>query len=149
MPDDVELLREFVERGSEEAFRSLVERHTGMVHGAALRVVQNQTTAEEVTQAVFIILARKARSLRHNTLLAGWLYRTARFVALEALRAEKRRQQHTQEFADMKETTEGVSVWNQIAPVLEEAMSRLGATDRDAVVLRFLEQRSFAEVAGA
>jgi len=149
MADDAELLREFLEGGSEEAFRSLVERHTGMVHGAALRVVHNESMAEEVTQAVFVILARKARSLPHKPVLAGWLYRTARFVALEALRAESRRRKHTQDFADMKDAPEAVSIWNQIAPVLEEAMSRLGATDRDAVVLRFLEQRSFSEVASA
>lgn len=91
MPNDGELLREFVEGGSEEAFRILVERHTGMVHGAALRVVHDESVAEEVTQAVFIILARKARSLTHKPVLAGWLYRTAHFVALEALRTEKRR----------------------------------------------------------
>src|SRR2546427_11451004 len=69
MPDDVELLREYVEHGSEEAFRRFVERHTGMVHGAALRIVRNESMAEEVTQAVFIILARKARSLRRKTVL--------------------------------------------------------------------------------
>ena len=149
MPNDGELLREFVEGGSEEAFRILVERHTGMVHGAALRVVHDESVAEEVTQAVFIILARKGRSLTHKPVLAGWLYRTAHFVALEALRTEKRRRHHTQQFADMKDSPDAVSIWNQIAPVLEEAMSRLRATDRDAVVLRFLEQRSFAEVAGA
>src|SRR5439155_15383182 len=104
MPNDGELLREFVEGGSEEAFRILVERHTGMVHGAALRVVHDESVAEEVTQAVFIILARKARSLTHKPVLAGWLYRTAHFVALEALRTEKRRRHDTQQFADQKDS---------------------------------------------
>src|SRR5437867_581660 len=104
MRDDAELLGEYVERGSDEAFRSLVEQHAGIVYSAALRIVRNESMAEEVTQAVFIILARKAPSLRRKATLAGWLYRTARFVALEALRAESRRQKHTQEFAEMKNT---------------------------------------------
>src|SRR2546423_455865 len=120
-----------------------------MVHGAALRALRNESMAEEVTQAVFIILARKACTLRRKTILAGWLYRTTRFVALEALRAERRHQRHGRDFALMNEAREAPSVWNQIAPVLEPAMSRLGDIDRAAVVLRFLEQRSFAEVASA
>src|SRR5262245_52000141 len=99
MPDDFELLREHVERGSEDAFRTLVERHAGMVYGTALRMVREAVLAEEVMQAVFVILARKAASLRPGTVLAGWLHRTTHFVALEALRSERRRQQHYRQFA--------------------------------------------------
>src|SRR2546423_1775852 len=149
MPDDRDLLREYFERGSEEAFRTLVERHAGMVHGTALRVLRNESMAEEVTQAVFIILARKAFSLGPKTVLAGWLYRAAHFVALESLRSETRRRQRDYDFTEMKDEPQALSIWNQIAPVLEEAMKRLSESDRDAVVLRFLEQRSFAEVASA
>jgi RNA polymerase sigma factor (sigma-70 family) len=149
MTDDFEVLREHIERGSEEAFRTLVERHSGMVHGVAFRVVGNDHLAQEITQAVFVILARKASSLRRGTILAGWLYRSARFVALEALRAEQRRQQHHERFAQMNSESDSASVWDQISPFLEEAMSRLAANDRDALVLRFLEERSFTEVAGA
>ena len=149
MPDDFELLRQYVERGSSEAFGVLVERHSGMLHGAALRIVRDESRAEEITQAVFVILARKAASLRRGTILAGWLYRTARFVALDALRAERRRQQHLSHFALLNDSSQTASVWDQIAPLLEEAMDRLGDTERDAVVLRFLEQKSFAEVASA
>ncbi len=149
MPDDAELLREYVHCGSEEAFRLLVELHAGLVHGAALRVVRNDSVAEEVTQAVFIILARKAPSLPRKTVLAGWLYRTTRFVAMEAVRRERRRLEHEERMTQMKDSDEGASVWEQIAPELDEALSRLGKTDRDAVVLRFLEQRSFVEVATA
>lgn len=149
MPDDRDVLREYVERGSEEAFRTLVKRHASMVHGTALRVLRNESMAEEVTQAVFIILARKASSLTPKTVLAGWLYRTAHFVALESLRTETRRRQRDHDFAEMKDESHALSVWNQIAPILEDAMKRLSETDRDAVVLRFLEQRSFADVASA
>ncbi|HEY2951196.1 MAG TPA: sigma-70 family RNA polymerase sigma factor [Verrucomicrobiae bacterium] len=147
MSADSELLREHVERGSDEAFRTLVERHSGMVHGAAMRIVQDEHLAEEVTQAVFLILARKGARLRRGTVLAGWLHRTARFVALEALRGEQRRRQKLEHFAQMNDSPLSASVWEQIAPLLEEAMSRLGARDRDVVVLRYLEEKSFAQVA--
>ncbi len=149
MPDDAELLREYVHRGSDEAFRHLVELHAGMVHGAALRVVRNDSVAEEVTQAVFIILARKAPSLPRKTVLAGWLYRTTRFVAMEAVRRERRRLEREERMTHMNDSDKGASVWEQIAPELDEALSGLGKTDRDAVVLRFLEQRTFVEVATA
>src|SRR5262245_28856292 len=141
MLDDFELLRAHVECGSEDAFRTLVERHAAMVHGTALRIVRDAALAEEITQAVFIILARKAASLRPGTILAGWLHRTTRFVALETLRSERRRQQHHRQFAAMNDDSESTSVWDQVAPLLDEAMTRLGAADRDAVVVRFLEGR--------
>jgi RNA polymerase sigma factor (sigma-70 family) len=147
MADDFELLREHVERGSEEAFRTLVERHARMVYGTALRVLGNASAAEEVTQAVFILLARKGASIRRGTVLAGWLYRTAQFVARESLRAEERRNMRHERLAEMKDSND--SVWPKIAPVLDEAMGTLGTADRDAVVLRFFEGRSFAEIANA
>jgi len=147
MRNDAELLQEYMERGSEEAFRSLVERHSCMVHGVAMRIARNEPVAEEITQAVFVILARKAAALRPKTVLAGWLFRTARFVALEALRRERRRLEHEERLMQIEGKDEGSSVWEQVSPRLDEALASLGKTDREAVVLRFLEQRSFAEVA--
>src|SRR3954453_11297618 len=91
MKDDRELLREYAEGGSDEAFRLIVERHAGMVHGAALRIVREPSFAEEIAQAVFILLARKSASLPRSVVLAGWLHQTTRFVALAALRSERRR----------------------------------------------------------
>src|SRR5258705_49838 len=149
MRDDLSLLREHATGGSDDAFRILVERHAGMVHGAALRIARDAALAEEVSQAVFILLARKSATLPVGTVLAGWLYQTTRFVALGALRAERRRQQHHRDFASMNDTAESAAVWDQIRPHLDEAIGHLGASDRDAIVLRFLEGRSFAEVAVA
>ena len=149
MHDDVQLLREFGERNSEAAFRTLVERHAGMVHGTAMRLVRDATAAEEIAQAVFILLARKAPKLSSGTVIAGWLHQTTRYVALEALRAERRRQQHHQEFAAMNDSADSAAVWNQITPHLDEALNGLGGHDRNALVLRFLEGRSFAEVGTA
>ena len=150
MPNDIELLREYAEHGSEEAFRTLVERHSGMVHGVALRTAHQEHLAEEITQAVFIILARKATKLSARTVVAGWLYQTARFVALEAVRAERRRRERDERMRELEDSNRQPSepaAWDQIAPRLDEALSGLGQTEREAIVLRFLQQRSFAEVA--
>jgi RNA polymerase sigma factor (sigma-70 family) len=149
MSEDSELLRQYTENASEEAFRSLVEQHSGMVYGTALRVVRDPHSAQEVTQAVFLLLARKARKLRRGTLLAGWLYRAARLLALETLRADRRRRHRDETFASMNEPQDAASVWERISPLLEDALNRLGAGDREAIVLRFLEGRSFAEMATA
>src|SRR6516162_10137307 len=96
-PDDIELLRRFVEEHSEGAFASLVRRHIDLVYSAALRQTRNPHAAEEVTQAVFIILARKAKSLLRVGTLTGWLYQAARLTAANYLRAESRRARREQE----------------------------------------------------
>src|SRR5271155_543511 len=146
--DDIELLREYATERSETAFTSLVQRHIHFVYSCALRQVRNAQLAEEVTQAVFIILARKAGSLRQGMILAGWLFNTARFVAAAELRAIARRHKHEQE-AGMEsthgETTPDAS-WEQIAPFLDEGLAQLNEKDRQAVLLRFFERKTFLEV---
>ena len=95
--DDIALLRQYAERNSEAAFATLVGRHVNLVYSIALRSVGNPHAAEEITQAVFIILARKARGLSQRTILSGWLYQTTRLTAANFLRGEIRRQQREQE----------------------------------------------------
>src|SRR5262245_56947212 len=95
--DDMELLRDYAQRNSETAFAELVRRHVNLVYSSAFRQAGNSTHAEEITQAVFIILARKAGQLRVGTILEGWLYETTRLTALSFLRGERRRQFREQE----------------------------------------------------
>jgi RNA polymerase sigma factor (sigma-70 family) len=148
--DDMQLLREFVSRQSESAFATLVSRRTNLVYSAALRQTCDPQLAEEVTQVVFIILARKAASLGAKTVLTGWLYRTACYVSGSALKRERRRQHREQEaYMQSELDAKTDSSWQQMSPLLDEAMLRLGQTDRDALVLRFFEGRSLNEVGSA
>jgi RNA polymerase sigma factor (sigma-70 family) len=150
MNDDMTLVREFAASQSEPAFAALVERHIALVHSAALRQAGDAHLAEEITQAVFIILARKAVLLGSKTVLSAWLYRTTRYAAADALRARRRRQAREQE-AHMQSILNqpDADVWAQLAPQLDDALAELSETDRTALVLRFFENKTAREIAGA
>jgi RNA polymerase sigma factor (sigma-70 family) len=148
--DDIELLGRFVEQHSEADFAVLVRRQINLVYSAALRQTRNPHSAEEITQAVFVVLARKAGSLLRLGTLTGWLYQAARLTAANYLRTESRRARRDQEAymqslinqpAECPETA-----WTQTAPLLDSAMGELSAGDRDAVLLRFFENKSLCDV---
>jgi RNA polymerase sigma factor (sigma-70 family) len=146
--DDMALLREYATSNSEAAFETLVSRRVNFVYSAALRQVRDPHLAKEITQAVFIILAQKAGRISDKTILAGWLFRTTRFAALAQMRAAAKRRQRELEAqmqTELQPTTPDL-FWEQMSPLLDEALATLGETDRQAVLLRFFENQSFAEV---
>jgi RNA polymerase sigma factor (sigma-70 family) len=145
---DITLLKQYA-CGDESAFKELFERYVYLVYSAALRQVRNPSHAEEITQAVFILLARKAKSLSPKTVLSGWLYQATRLTAASLIKREIRRQRREREVYMQSLTEPEASSWEQIAPLLDDAMGRLGEQDRNAIVLRFFENRTPQEVAGA
>ena len=148
--DDNALLREFAARGSESAFAALVARHVDKVFSVALRHTRNPHAAEEITQTVFVILARKAGTLGKNVILSGWLYQTARLTAVTTIRSDIRRGQREQEVLMQNACDETTAdPWPHIAPLLDDAMAGLSETDRHAVVLRYFDGKSLKEVAAA
>jgi len=145
--DDHALLAAYARESSEAAFAALVERYVNLVYSVAWRATGNVHAAEEITQAVFIILAQKAGPISGKTILSGWLHQTARLTAANYRRGEIRRQKREQE-AYMQSTLNEpeAEVWRRIGPLLDEALARLGERDRNAIVLRFFENKSLREV---
>lgn len=148
--DDRELLEAYAANRSEAAFGELVRRHLSWVYSVALRHMGDASLAEEVAQSVFALLARKAGSLRSGTIVGGWLFRTTRFVANRAVRAEKRRRSREQTAASMIPTVtppeENEALWIRIAPHLDQAVAALSETDRAAILLRFYERKTLLEI---
>jgi RNA polymerase sigma factor (sigma-70 family) len=149
-PDDIELLGRFVNERSEADFAVLVRRQIDLVYSAALRQTRNPHAAEEVTQAVFIVLARKAGSLLRLGTLTGWLYQATRLTAANYLRTESRRARRDQEAYMQSLINEPAEcpeeAWTQTAPLLESAMGELSPGDRDAVLLRYFQNKTLRDV---
>src|SRR5262245_5343234 len=148
--EDLELLHNYAEHRSEQAFTQLVQRHIDLVYSTARRLVPESQLAEDVTQLVFLKLARKAASLRDGTILTGWLYRTTQFVAQTVLRSDARRRKReslAMQFSELNDGSE--SVWKGVAPLLEQAVAQLRKADQDAVLLRFFAGKSLREVGQA
>jgi RNA polymerase sigma factor (sigma-70 family) len=147
MTPDSELLARFARSRSEDAFAELVRRHVNLVYSAALRQVGGDGhLAQDVAQTVFSDLARKAPALARRASLTGWLYTSARFAAAKLVRSEHRRRAREEEF--MREPNDAVpeTDWEQLRPVLDEVMHQLQETDREAILLRYFENRPFAEI---
>ncbi len=153
MNDDAALLHRYAAEGSQDAFAELVRRHLDLVYHAALRqTCGDPHRAEDVAQRVFTDLARKASALTHRPLLVAWLHTATRHAAAELRRTELRRQAREQAAFAMNETElapEGAADWERLRPLIDDALQSLGERDRAAVLLRFFENRSYAELSSA
>src|SRR6476661_6516747 len=148
---DAHLLREYAQGGDEAAFREIVERHADFVYSAAARQTESPDEARDVTQTVFTDLARKAatvaQKLTPESSLAGWLYRSTRFAVLKGLRADRRRLAYERQAMEHLATfTEPAPDWEDVRPLLDEAMTGLSDEDRDALLLRFFKNHDFRSV---
>ncbi len=147
--DDREALAQFAATGSNEAFARLVDQHVDLVYSVARRALSDPHAADDATQAVFIILAGKARSLPSRVLLSSWLFRTTVYVCRNARRIAARRNAHERKAALMHSEIVNPSappVWEQLSPILNEAVESLGRSDRDAILLRYFERKEVAEI---
>lgn len=153
MSTDAELLRDYAQGGSETAFTELVARHVNLVYGAAIRQSRgNVTMAEDITQAAFNEMARKADALSRHPVLSGWLYNYVRHLTANQRRADRRRQQREQASIKMNSqnaSSEPDTLWEEVKPVLDDAMHGLNEQDRTAVALRFHENLSLRDVGEA
>jgi len=144
---DCELVSAYAVQGSETAFGALVSRHVNMVYATALRQTGNAALAEDITQNIFISLARKAPRLVGVQTLAGWLYRATLLETKARIRSELRRRQREQTaFEIVTLEQEGASPFAALLPLLDEALLNMRESDRLALVLRFMEDRSLREV---
>jgi RNA polymerase sigma factor (sigma-70 family) len=152
MTDDMDLVREYARNGSEPSFATLVSRHVDLVYSVAVRRVRDPHLAEEVTQAVFIVLARKAGSMNSKTIVPAWLCRTAQFAAADALKIQRRRHRREQELhmeSVLNQYETESRDWTEIAQVLDTAMVQLNEKDHCAIVLRYFEGKDLKQVGAA
>jgi RNA polymerase sigma factor (sigma-70 family) len=152
---DEVLFGRYISAGERDALRELARRYAGVVYSAARRQVGNAAMAEDISQEVFMIFARKARTLRNASAIGGWLLRTTRYVAANAIRSESRHKRR-EEAAKNNRTEVGSDqsvdqddFWNQIRPLLDAGIAQLSQSDQAAVVLRFLRGQTFREVGNA
>ncbi len=144
MRTDRELLSAYISSRDEDAFGELVSRHMNMVYRACLRRLKNAEDARDACQAVFVVLARKARAAKKQTSLAAWLHAVARHVSLTAIRTKAKRAKREGEAALLRASSGG---GNQLGEDLDEALHRLPAAQRQAVILRYLEGHSQEDAA--
>ena len=144
---DRHFLERFAEKRDEAAFTALVQRHGGMVLGVARRVLGHEQDAEDTFQATFLILARKARTIRQDS-VGAWLHQVAHRVALKARRiATKRKQKERREPGTDSPSSLDDITWRELRVLLDEELAKLPKQQHQAVVLCCLEGVKHADAA--
>jgi RNA polymerase sigma factor (sigma-70 family) len=146
---DVELLNQH-RRGSDAAFADLVRRHLGWVYGVARRRLRDAHLAEDVAQAVFVLLHRKAPQFAADSAMITWLHKAAWYASETAARTERRRRGRETEAAIMQQnavTSTDPADWQHLAPLLDQLIAKLPRADREAILLRYYRDLPFADVA--
>jgi RNA polymerase sigma factor (sigma-70 family) len=145
---DGELLRLYLEQESEEAFTELGRRYARLIYTTCLHETQNPTLAEDAAQGVYLLLSRKARSLTRSDTLAGWLYVAARYVAKNLMKQERRRQMNETRASLAAEPTAASQnpLWERIEPHFYHALDHLKPAEREAILLRYVQEQTLAEV---
>jgi len=148
MTESQRLLADFVKSGSEPAFRELLTRYINLVYSAAVRLVGGDThLAQDVAQTVFVDLATMARTLPRDLMLGGWLHHHTILVAATIMRGERRRHLRERQAVEMNAVQDHSDTnLARIAPILDEAIDKLKAEDRKAILLRFFDQLDFRSV---
>jgi RNA polymerase sigma factor (sigma-70 family) len=145
---DSELLRAYQTKSSDTAFETVVKRYVDMVYGTARRQAKDDQTAQEITQKVFCLLARKSAGLMERPSIAGWLYRATCFLAAKEMRQEARRRRREYEAVTMNELiSSDPPLWEQLSPILDEVLNELPERDRLATILRYFQRKSMNEIA--
>jgi len=147
--EDRKLLLQYALSGSQEAFGEVVAHNIDWVYSLCRRWTASADLAEDVTQAVFAALARKAKSVARHPSIAGWLFRAARFGCLTAAKLERRRKRHEREAALMTPTIyrgTGQLELQETGAVLDEAIFRLSVGDREIIILRFYQDKGLSDV---
>src|SRR5262245_11586509 len=150
---DQELIRQFLDQKDDQAFAELVRRHVDWVCSMATRLCGgDRAMGEDVTQSAFALLARKASSLRRESQLSNWLFAVTRFCVKNAVRNEISRRKREKEAAAMRDEAAEPSdapPWEELAPVLDEMVGKLRAVDREAVLMRFYQSKTFPQIGAA
>jgi RNA polymerase sigma factor (sigma-70 family) len=145
--DDRELLSAYLSNASPDAFAQIVRQNIDLVYSAARRQLGDSHLADDVTQAVFVLLSHKAASVKGP--LAGWLLTATRFASRDARKIAARREYHERQAALMRPEQSLASdepPWETYAPILDDAIARLKPSDRDAVALRYFRGLSLEQV---
>ena len=145
------LLAQYAKNRDPQALQEIIQRHADLVYATCLRIVGDPHLADDAGQAVFLVFTQKAASLRPDTPLSAWFYRTAVYVAQRANRERRTRTRHEQEAAAMRakiqEAAGESEVWQTLKPQLDTLLNALPSAERDAVVLRYLAGKTEPEAA--